>query len=524
MPIRPVDRRRHILLTLSVAVCLVMTACSDSKSAAKGGITRAQVDAAVEKLRTRITATMKDTGLPGLAMGVVFDDEVVATQGFGVRTLGQDGAVDGDTVFQLASVSKSLGGSVMASLVGQKTFAWDDPVHSGDPGFALADPWVSDHVTYADLYSHRSGLPEHAGDLVEDLGFDRAQVLERLRLYPLDAFRSSYHYTNFGMTEAGVAGAAKAGMSWEEASRKEIYEPLGMTNTSSTYADFIAHPDRASGHVTKDGKWMVTPQQRQPDAQSPAGGASSSVNDMVKWLRMEIAGGKFDGRQVVDADALAETWLPHSLANPPRTPTDSAGFYGLGVNVSYHDSGRVKVSHSGAFALGTGTAFTIFPADKIGVVVLTNGEPSGIGEAMVESFYDDLFRGQQTRDWVPFLKKIFDQMLYPPPEKEFTHPPANAAAPAADAVYVGNYTNDLFGPLEVVAAPGGGLQIHIGPAGQTYPLHPYDGNEMWWQFAGENAGPPAAATFTVGPGGRGSSLILANFNKEGLGTFTRAGG
>jgi CubicO group peptidase (beta-lactamase class C family) len=513
-------------LPLSIAVCLMVTACSDSKSApaAKGNIDRTQVDAAVAKLRTRITATMKDTGLPGLAMGVVFDDKVVATEGFGLRTLGQAGAVDADTVFQLASVSKSLGGSVMASLVGQKAFAWDDPVRTADPGFALADPWVSDHVTYADLYSHRTGLPEHAGDLVEDLGYDRAAVLQRLRLYPLDPFRSSYHYTNFGMTEAGVAGAAKAGMTWEDASRKEIYEPLGMTSTSSTYADFISHPDRASGHITKDGKWMVTPQQRQPDAQSPAGGASSSVNDMTKWLRMEIGGGMFEGRQIVDADALAQTWLPHSLANPPRTPTDRSGFYGLGLNVSYDDSGRLKLGHSGAFALGTGTAFTFFPAEKIGVVVLTNGEPSGIGEAMVESFYDDLFRGQQTRDWVPFLKDIFAQMLNPPPEKDFAHPPANAATPAADATYVGTYANDLFGPLEVATAPGGGLQIRIGPAGQTYALHPYDGNEMWWQFAGENAGPPAAATFGLGPDGRASSLTLANFHASGLGTFTRAGG
>jgi len=486
-------------------------------------ISRTEVDAAVAKLIDRITATMNDTGLPGLAMGVVFDDEVVITQGFGVRTLGLDAPVDTDTVFQVASVSKSLAGSVMAALVGKGTFAWDDPVRTGDPNFTLADPYVSENVTYADLLSHRSGLPPEAGDYLEDLGFTRAQVLERLRLYPLAPFRSTYGYTNFGFTAGGVAGAAKAGMTWEEASRQEIYEPLGMTATSSVYADFIGAENHASGHVLQGERWIVTPQQRQPDAQAPAGGASSTVDDMVKWLRMEVADGAFDGRQIVDPEALAQTWVPHSLSHLPSSPTERAGFYGLGLNVGYDEAGRLRLGHSGAFALGTGTTIGFFPAEKIGMVVLTNGEPTGIAEAMVESFYDDVFRGAQTRDWVAYLKSVFGPMIHPAPAKDFAHPPADADAPGPDERYVGSYLSDLFGPLEVSAAAGGGLEIRLGPAGQSYPLHPYDGDEMWWQFAGENAKAPAAATFAIGPDGAAASIDLANFDgdHDQLGSFSR---
>ena len=488
-----------------------------------GTIDRGQVEAAASKLVDRTAATMESSGLPGLALGVLFDGEVIVAEGFGVRTLGQEGAVDADTVFPLASLSKSLGGSVMAALIREKAFAWDDPVRTGSPEFALADPWVSDHVTYADLFSHRSGLPEHAGDLLEDLGYSRDTVLERLRLYPLSPFRASYGYTNFGLTAAAVAGAAKAGTTWEEASQQLLYVPLGMTSTSSTYADYIGRANKATGHVRTDGTWIVTPQQRQPDAQTPAGGASSTVNDLLRWLRMELEGGLVGGVPVVDGAALAQSWLPHAVASLPSEPTDRAGFYGLGLNVGYDGSGRLRLGHSGAFALGAGTAMTFFPAERIGVVALTNGRPTGIAEAMVESFYDDLFHGRQTQDWVSVIGPYFEAMMNPTPRTDFDNPPDDASAPAPDERYVGTYTSDLYGPLEVAAASDGGLEITVGPAGQTYPLHPYDGDRMWWQFAGENAGPPAAATFTVGRGGRATSVTLDRFEDEGLGTFTADG-
>lgn len=484
-------------------------------------IDRARVAAAVDPLRDRIVETMGEAGLPGLALGLLFDGEVMAAEGFGVRALGDDAEVDGDTVFQLASISKALAGSVMAALVREKVLAWDEAVRTGDPDFALADPWVTDHVTYADLFSHRSGLPKHAGDLVEDLGYPRDTVVERLRLYPLSPFRTTHAYGNFGLTAAAVAAAARGGATWEDASRRLLYEPLGMQSTSSTYADFVSRPNRAVGHVRRDGAWMVNPRPRQPDAQSPAGGVSSTVNDMLRWLQMEIEGGVAAGERIVDPDALAETWLPQVISNFPDRATARAGFYGLGLNVGYDDAGRLRLGHSGAFALGAGTAMTYFPAERIGAVVLTNGQPTGIAEAMVETFYDDLFHGGPRQDWVAVIGEYFENMMNPTPKKDFEHPPEDAVDAGPDERYVGTYANALYGPVEVSAAPGEGLQLSVGPDHQTYPLHPYAGDEMWWQFAGENAGPPAAAAFTGGAGGPAERLTLDILDDEGLGTFTR---
>lgn len=485
-------------------------------------VERAQVAAAVDRLRDQTGEAMDGSGVPGLALGVLFDGEVIAAEGFGVRALGDEAAVDADTVFQLASVSKSLAGSVMAAFIREKALAWDDPVRTGDPDFALSDRWVTEHVTFADLFSHRSGLPKHAGDLLEDIGHSRETVLERLRLYPLGPFRTSHAYGNFGLTAGAVAAAARSGITWEDASRQLLYEPLGMSATSSTYADFVSRTNRAVGHVRPHGTWMVTPRPRQPDAQSPAGGVSSTVNDLLRWLQMEIEGGVASGTSIVDADALAQTWLPQVISSFPDRPTDRCGFYGLGLNVAYDDGGRLRLGHSGAFALGAGTAMTYVPAERIGAVVLTNGQPTGVAEALVETLFDDLFCGGQRQDWLAVIGKYFEDIMQASPKKDFDRRPNDAGEPGPDERYVGTYDNALYGPVEIGTAPGGVLQLTVGPARQTYPLNPYDGDEMWWQFAGENAGPPAAATFSGGSGGGAERLILDILDDDGLGTFTRS--
>jgi CubicO group peptidase (beta-lactamase class C family) len=121
----------------------------------------------------------------------------------------------------------------------------------------MHDAWVTKEITIRDLYAHRSGLPDHAGDLLEDLGFTREEILRRLRYQEPDAsFRSGYAYTNFGLTEGGVAAAKATGKQWEELSEEKLYVPLGMTSTSSRHADFLARRNRALGHVKIGGQWV----------------------------------------------------------------------------------------------------------------------------------------------------------------------------------------------------------------------------------------------------------------------------
>jgi CubicO group peptidase (beta-lactamase class C family) len=483
-------------------------------------ISRADVETAVGRLDDVVPDLMRRTGVPGVAVGVVHDDEVVYAKGFGVREAGTKDRVGADTVFQLASVSKPLASTVVAAAVGDETVGWDDPVVEHDPGFALKDPWVSRRVTLADLFSHRSGLPDHAGDLLEDLGYDRSYILRRLRYEPLAPFRADYAYTNFGLTEAGVATARAAGTTWEELSAEKLYRPLGMDSTSSSFADYEKAKNKATLHVQSGDTWRAE-YVRDADAQSPAGGASSTVRDMTKWMRLQLGDGTFEGRQVVDADALAETRLPHMLNAPPHSPAGRSGFYGLGWNVSYDDQGRLKLGHSGGFALGAATHVALLPSEKLGIVALTNGQPVGLPEAITATFLDTAQTGGPTVDWLTFLGPIIKQTLAGDRSPvDYGKPPASPAPAKADSAYTGTYANEYYGPM-TVSAQGGELTMQLGPKKQRFALRHYDGDTFSYRTTGENAVGRSGVTFTVGPGGRATEVRVENLDTTGLGTFTR---
>ncbi|WP_203831593.1 serine hydrolase [Catellatospora citrea] len=482
---------------------------------------QAKVDHAVAQLDGLVQAAMKQTGVPGVAVGVVYRDKVVFAKGYGVRKAGEPGAVGPDTVFQLASLSKPLASTVVAGVVGGGKVAWDDPVIKHDPGFALKDPWVTRHATVADLFAHRSGLPDHAGDLLEDLGFDRAYILSRLRLEPLAPFRAGYFYTNFGLTAAALAVAKAAGRSWEDLSAQTLYQPLGMTDTSSEFADFEKNPDRAVGHVKVGDAWQAK-YVRDPQAQSPAGGVSSTVDDLAKWMRLQLGGGKVDGRQVIDATALQETHLPHNVAAPPRAPDGPVGFYGLGFNVGYDEFGRLRLGHSGAFELGAATNVTMLPGEGLGIVVLTNAQPIGVAEAVAYNFMDIASYGRQKTDWLPFMLGVLQKMENADTSRtDYAKPPANPAAAKPTAAYTGSYANEYYGPL-TVTAQGDRLTMALGPRRQAFPLTHYDADTFSYQTTGENAVGLDGVTFTVDGSGPAKQLRVAHLDADGWGTFTRS--
>jgi len=160
---------------------------------APGVVTSQRAALAVERLPELAETILQQSGVPGMAVAVVYDDAVTFSGGFGVREIGKDAAVDADTVFQLASVSKPLAATVVSSVVGDGAVAWESRLADIAPGFALHDAWTTQNVSVADLFAHRSGLHDHAGDLLEDLGFDRDEILHRLRfLEPEYSFRAGY--------------------------------------------------------------------------------------------------------------------------------------------------------------------------------------------------------------------------------------------------------------------------------------------------------------------------------------------
>ncbi|MEI6251491.1 MAG: serine hydrolase [Mycobacteriaceae bacterium] len=507
-----------------------MTACSSPATQQTSGATLSDeppplvaavplpdnaVDNAVGKIDGIVDDLMSSSGIPGMAVAVVHDGKTLYAKGFGVRDADKPDKVDADTVFQLASLSKPLAATVVAHQVGAGAVGWDTPVVAKLPWFGLSDPAVTRMVSVGDFFAHRSGLPDHAGDMLEDLGYDRRAVLERLRLLPLEEFRTSYAYTNFGVTAAAEAVASGAGESWEDLSERVLYRPLGMASSSSRFADYQARPNKAVGHVKTDAGYAPR-FTRDPDAQSPAGGVSASVNDLTHWLTMLLADGSYNGATVVEPKALLPALTPQIVSNPPSEQAMRPGFYGFGFNVGTSSAGRTQFSHSGAFSLGAATNFVIIPSAGVAIVALTNAAPSGVPETLTAEFADLVQFGEVREDWRKLYAGAFASMDTPVGSLVGKSPPDNPAPPRPLAAYTGSYANAYWGPA-TVAEKNGQLSLAIGPRPDVYPLRHRDGDVFTFELAGENApaGSLSAATFD------GNRLTLEYFDADKMGTFTR---
>ena len=299
-----------------------------------------------------------------------------------------------------------------------------------------------------------------------------------------------------------------------------------MTESSYEHSVYESRTDKALVHVRVGGSTSKTWQAkyvREADAEAPAGGLSSSVRDMAQFIRLQLGAGKVDGKQVIDPAALQATRVPHNVLHAAEQPDARTQFYGLGWNISYDDQGRLKLDHSGAFALGAATSVALLPVEQLGIVTLTNGEPIGVPEGINNAFFDAAQHGKPTVDWLAYFAKALAASEAHPPNPYDT-PPAQPKPPQALTAYTGTYANSYYGPL-TVSDVSGKLQMTLGPPAKptTFPLTAYDGDTFTFQSIGENASGTSGAVFKPGADGRAGAATLTFYDDRGLGTFMRTG-
>ena len=340
---------------------------------------------------------------PGAAIAVVKDGRVLFAKGYGVRTLGDGGRVDAHTLFQIASNTKAFTTAALAMLADDGKLSWDDPVTKLLSGFQLYDPYVTREFTVRDLVTHRSGLGLGAGDLLWfHSNYDRAEIAYRIRYAkPVSSFRSQYAYDNVLYIVAGEVVRAASGRSWDDFVQDRIFTPLGMTETGTTDAFFGASTNRAAPHGVDGGRLQVVPLDS-VDNIAPAGGIASNVTDLAKWVRCRLDSGRYAGGRLFGARQAREMWSGQTILPiadpPPPLAALRANFaeYGLGWRLRDY-RGRKTVSHTGGLA-GMTSQITLVPAERLGIVVLTNGE-SNLMTALTYRLLD-AFVGARPTDWV----------------------------------------------------------------------------------------------------------------------------
>jgi CubicO group peptidase (beta-lactamase class C family) len=414
----------------------------------------ARVAALVPELEATIASGMKAFDNPGLAIGIVTSDRLVYAKGFGVRKKGGE-PVDAATVFQIGSATKSFLATTMAITADRKKFAWDDRVVDLDPDFQMKDPWVTREFRVFDLIAQRSGLPPYANDMVGLLGGDQQAMVHSLRFVePVSSFRSTFAYTNITHILAQRIVAKQLGAKdWDAVVRAEIFAPLGMKDSSLTAEAIEAAANRSWGYRwTPDGTVEIPFTPAFPYGFGAAGAINSNVDDMARWLRLQLGNGVFEGKRLISAENL-------DFIRTPKVGVSDTISYALGWAIRATPNGRV-IWHSGATdSFGAYAGF--LPDKDVGVVVLTNESNVGFPDAIGEWVFDRLINNPVVDNVAVRLSGA--KARFETGEKLFAKPgnprPFPAVAPLA-----GDFTSPIFGGVSV-KEDGGALAVEFKATG-----------------------------------------------------------
>jgi len=360
-------------------------------------ITSTQVDELVER-------TLKTFNVPGIAVAIVKDGKVIHSKGYGVKSILTQEKVNEKTLFGIASNSKAFTTAALAMLVDEGKLKWDDKVVKYLPNFKMYNDYVTQEFTIRDLLTHRSGLGLGAGDLMVWPGgsdFTAHDIIQNLRyLKPVSAFRTQYDYDNLLYIVAGEVIHKVSGHPWCDFVENRIMKPLKMNASAASFVRLKDTTNVIAPHVPIDGKLKVI-KRYQNQILDAAGGIYSNVDDMSKWMIMQLQNGKYGSENLplFSEKEHTEMWTPQTIIHTTTKPPYNTHFssYGLGWFLS-DVKGYKQVTHTGGLE-GIVTQVTLFPELNLGIVVLTN-QQSGAAFSAITNTIKDSYLDIKSADYV----------------------------------------------------------------------------------------------------------------------------
>jgi CubicO group peptidase (beta-lactamase class C family) len=404
-------------------------------------------DARLAELRQFVERSMQLTGVPGVSLGLYQDGRMVLAEGFGLRELGKPARVDANTQYMIASNTKALTTLMLAKLVDAKKLSWDAQAISVLPSFQLGDADVTKQVLVKHLICACTGMPRQDLEwLLEFDGVTPEQVMVVLgTMQPTSKFGELFQYSNPMAAAAGFIGGhvqypdLELGAAYDRAMQTLVFDPLGMKETSFEFPTTAGNV--AVAHAPNvDGKPAVAESRVNLSIVPvrPAGGAWSSVNDLMKYVVMEIGEGTLpDGTQYVSIDALLERHAPQVAVGSDVT-------YGMGLFVN-NQYGTPFVSHGGDM-IGFHSQMMWLPEHGVGAVILTNGDPGWLIRSVFQrKLLEVLFDGNAEADGQieAAAKTFFDDLAA---ERKLMTVPADVAEAGKLA---SKYTHEAVGDIIV---------------------------------------------------------------------------
>ena len=250
------------------------------------------------KIDSLMEKSMKEFNVVGASIAVIENGKIVLEKGYGLKSLTTKEPVNQFTNFQIASNSKAFTTAALSILVDEGKIKWDDKVTKYIPEFKMYDNYVTENFIIEDLLCHRSGLGMGAGDLMEfpagsDFGIN--DVLTNLQHFkPVSPFRTKWDYDNQLYFVAGELIKRVSGMSWEDFIQTRIFQPLQMTNSYPANSYIKDFSNIATPHIVNlKEKTTVPLYDFGSKMNGAAGSIFSNVNDMAKWVQLQLNGGKY---------------------------------------------------------------------------------------------------------------------------------------------------------------------------------------------------------------------------------------
>lgn len=326
----------------------------------------------IDTLDTYITDMMELYGSPGVSVAVVDNDQVIYSKGFGTRTIGKNEPVDENTLFAIASITKSFTSTALAILVDEGKLDWDDKVVKYIPSFQMYDPYVTNSFTIRDLLTHRSGLKSvSGGTLFYHSDLSRDEIIKRMKyLKPDTDFRTKPAYQNITFLVAAKVIEAIEGVSWEDFVRKRILIPLQMTNTVMLESERNGSKNISTAHIKNDKFEVIPIKQEKLDNIGPAGSIYSSSSDMAKYMMFVLNKGIVGRDTLVNPQIFNEILTPQIHFKFFNRIHNEFTSYGFGWFLTPKSEYKV-IDHSGG-ADGASANLIMLENEKFGVIVLNN--------------------------------------------------------------------------------------------------------------------------------------------------------
>jgi len=327
----------------------------------------------IDSIESHIHQLMKDFDIPGLSIGVVRNDSILFSKGFGNLEIHKERRVDENTIFGIGSISKSFTALTLGILVDEGKITWDDKVKFHLPYFELYAPYVSDNFTIRDLLTHRSGLKDvSGGTLWYHSDYSRVEIIKRLKyLKPVSGYREKPAYQNVMYVVASEIVKEVTGMTWDNFLKSRVFDKLKMTHSTSLSTVREANMNLAQPHIWNEDYKKVAIKQEKGDNLAPGGFIYSSATEMSNYMRLLLNNGIFNNDTLVQPNIINEIFKPQIIY-----PIGGAPFYNEFTSYGFGwwltpKNGHKIIEHSGGID-GMSANLLMIKDLNLGFVILTN--------------------------------------------------------------------------------------------------------------------------------------------------------